>query len=324
MSLDFSYRHLYYFWVVAREGGISRAAARLGMAVQTVSAQVRELERELGHALLRPAGRGVALTEAGEAAMHQADLIFQLGEQLPERVRGAATQPVRRLQVGVGGGVPKLVTWRLLQPVLDEPDLRLKVVEQPVDDLLADLALHRLDLALVDRAPAPHPGLRLRTWLLGVSPVAWYAPPALLEAAQADFPRSLARVPVLLPLPPATMRQQLDPWFEREGVRPRIAGEFEDSALLKTFGARGLGVFPAAEWVEEDLLARYGVCRIGGCAGVDEPFHAVCAERSLPHPLVARLMASGPVEAGPVLSAPCRAGSARRRASPRASVRPPR
>ena len=294
MSLDFSYRHLYYFWVVAREGGISRAAARLGMAVQTVSAQVHELERELGHALLRPAGRGVALTEAGEEAMRQADLIFQLGEQLPERVRGAATTPVRRLQVGVGDGLPKMVVWRLLQPVLDEPDLRLKVVEQPVDDLLADLALHRLDLVLVDRAPAPHPGLRLRTRLLGVSPVAWYAATALLAAAQDDFPRSLARVPVLLPLPPATMRVQIDPWFERAGVRPRIVGEFEDSALLKTFGARGMGVFPAAEWVEDELLARYGVCRVGDCAGVDEPFHAICAERSVPHPLVARLVPPRP------------------------------
>ena len=124
--------------------------------------------------------------------------------------------------------------------------------------------------------------------------MAWYAAPALLVAAQDDFPRSLARVPVLLPLPPATMRVQIDPWFERAGVRPRIVGEFEDSALLKTFGARGMGVFPAAEWVEDELLARYGVCRVGDCAGVDEPFHAICAERSVPHPLVARLVPPRP------------------------------
>ena len=82
MSTTFNYKHLYYFWVVAKEGGISRAAEKLDMAVQTVSAQVRELEKSLGYALLKPAGRGLVLTEAGIAAMKQADLIFQLGESL--------------------------------------------------------------------------------------------------------------------------------------------------------------------------------------------------------------------------------------------------
>ena len=144
----FNYRHLYYFWVVAKEGGIARAAERLGMAIQTVSAQVRELERALGHVLLKPAGRGLALTEAGIAAMQQADLIFQLGEELPALVRDAASVPALRLNAGISDGLPKLVVRRLLQPVMLEPNLRLHCSEGRFDDLLAALALHRLDVVL--------------------------------------------------------------------------------------------------------------------------------------------------------------------------------
>jgi LysR family transcriptional activator of nhaA len=290
MSLDYNYRHLYYFWVVAQEGGMSRGAQRLGVAVQTVSAQVRELERALGHALLQPSGRGLTLTEAGWAAMREADRIFALGQALPERVREAA-QALRtqRLAVGASGGLPKLLVWRLLQPVLAEPRLRLHIREHPIDDLLADLALHRLDLVLTDRPPPTHPGLRLHSQRLGAFPVAWYAAPAW-RAARDGFPQSLGQVPVLLPTLPSAMRLGLDLWFEREGVRPRVAGEFDDSALLKTFGSSGLGVFPATESMHADLVGRYGVERLGTCHGVEEPVYVVAVDRPVPHPLVERLL----------------------------------
>jgi LysR family transcriptional activator of nhaA len=292
MSLTFSYRHLYYFWVVAKEGGMARAAARLDMAVQTVSAQVRELERALGQALLAPAGRGLALTEAGRAALRQADQIFQLGEQLPALVRDAVATPVVRLAAGIADGLPKLVVHRLMQPALDEPRLRLSCREADFDELLADLALHRLDIVLADRPAAPNPSLRLYGHRLGGSPVAWYAPPSLQAAARRGFPESLAKVPVLLPMPQAAVRPRLDQWFERHGVRPRVVGEFGDSALLKTFGAGGMGVFPAAELVEEDLRERYGVRRIGRCEGVEEHYHAIGSEKKVVHPLVQRLLAA--------------------------------
>ena len=199
MSLGFNYRHLYYFWVVAKEGGISRAAARLDMAVQTVSTQVRELERALGHALLKPAGRGLVLTEAGMAAMRQADQIFQLGEQLPELLREAVSTPGLRLAVGISDGLPKLVVRRLLQPVLPEPNLRLLCHEDEFDGLLADLALHRLDVVLADRAAPAHPNLKVYSHALGSSALSWYAPAPLLAQARRGFPQSLAKVPVLLP-----------------------------------------------------------------------------------------------------------------------------
>jgi LysR family transcriptional activator of nhaA len=290
MNAPYSYRHLYYFWVVAREGGMSRAAARLGMAVQTVSTQVRELERSLGHALLKPAGRGLALTEAGVAAVRQADLIFQLGEQLPAAVRDAASSPTVRLAVGISDGLPKLVVRRLLQPVMHEPNLRLLCHEDEFEGLLGDLALHRLDLVLADRPAPPNPNLKLYSNSLGTSPVAWYAAANHHADARRGFPQSLERVPVLLPTSHATVRAALDHWFERNAIRPRIVGEFEDSALLKTFGAGGMGVFPIAEMVGSTVKAAYNVKRVGHCEGVEERFFAIGTERKVVHPLVRRLL----------------------------------
>ncbi|SDP86944.1 LysR family transcriptional regulator, transcriptional activator of nhaA [Rhodoferax sp. OV413] len=290
MDTSFSYRHLHYFWVVAREGGMARAADRLGMAVQTVSTQVRELERSLGVTLLKPVGRGLVLTEAGVAAMRQADLIFQLGEELPAMVHDAVSAPSVRLAVGISEGLPKLVVRRLLQPVMQEPHLRLLCHEDEFDDLLGDLALHRLDVVLADRPAAANPNLKVYSHALGTSPMAWYAPPGLAEAAQQDFPRSLAKVPVLLPTTHAAVRPRLDHWFERLGIKPHTVGEFEDSALLVTFGSSGMGVFAAAEWVHDELTTRFGVQRIGACEGVEERFYAIGTEKKVQHPLVQRLL----------------------------------
>lgn len=290
MSTDFNYRHLYYFWVVAKEGGMARAAARLGMAVQTVSTQVRELERSLGYALLKPAGRGLALTDAGAEAMRQAEQIFQLGEQLAGAVRDAVGTPTVRLAVGISEGLPKLAVRRLMQPVMLEPNLRLLCHEDEFDDLLGDLALHRLDVVLADRAAPPNPNLKVYSHALGSSPLAWYAPAALATAARRNFPKSLATVPVLLPTMHAAARPRLDQWFERQGIKPRIVGEFEDSALLETFGAAGMGVFPAVELMHDELTSRYGVKRIGACEGVAEHFYAIAAHKKLLHPLVQKLL----------------------------------
>jgi LysR family transcriptional activator of nhaA len=290
MNIPFSYRHLYYFWVVAKEGGMARAADRLDMAVQTVSTQVRELERSLGYALLKPAGRGLVLTDAGVAALRQADLIFQLGEQLPALVRDANSTPTVRLAVGISDGLSKLVVRSLLQPVVQEPNLRLLCHQKAFDDLLGDLALHRLDVVLADRPAPPNPSLKLYSHPVGSSAVAWYASPSLLEAARPGFPDSLATVPVLLPTSHTAVRDRLDMWFEKLGVRPKIVGEFEDSALLKTFGASGMGVFPAAAMVDDELTSHYAVHQLGPCEGVLEQFFAIGTEKKVQHPLVQRLL----------------------------------
>ena len=293
MSLAFNYRHLYYSWVVAKEGGMSRAATRLDMAIQTVSAQVRELERDLGCQLLKPAGRGLALTEAGVVALQQAEHIFQLGEALPELVRGAAQVQAVRLTVGIADGLPKLVVQRLLQPVLATPGLRLVCHEGEMADLLADLALHRMDVVLSDH-PAPfNPHLKVHNHPLGASAMGWYAAPYWWEQARDGFPASLNRVPVLLPTTHSTVRRPLDQWLIQHRLRPRVVGEFEDSALLETFGGSGLGVFPAALSVQDDLLQRHQARLLGPCEGVEDHYYAISTERRVKHPVVQQLLARG-------------------------------
>jgi LysR family transcriptional activator of nhaA len=290
MAASFNYRHLYYFWVVAKEGGMARAAARLDMAVQTVSAQVRALEQSLGHALFKPAGRGIALTEAGTVALAHAEQIFQLGEQLPAAVREAATGQGLRLAVGISDGLPKLVVRHLLQPALEDRRVRLLCHEDEFDRLLGDLALHRLDVVLSDRAAPPNPNLRLYSHALGEAPLAWFAPVAMARKTKQPFPASLGEMPVLLPTGHSAVRQRLDQWFERQGLRPQVAGEFEDSALLAAFGRSGMGAFPASRWSHEELARDPGLRLLGESPDLLEHFFLISAERRIQHPLVQRLL----------------------------------
>lgn len=290
MAAPFNYRHLYYFWVVAKEGGMARGADRMGVAVQTVSAQVRALEQDLGHALFKPAGRGVTLTEAGVVAFAHAEQIFQLGEQLPAAVREAATGHGLRLAVGISDALPKLVVRQLLQPAVDDARVRLLCHEDEFERLLGDLALHRLDAVLSDRGAPPNPNLRLYSHELGATPVEWFAPVALLPKRGRRFPEMLGELPLLLPTGHSALRPRLDQWFERQGMRPRIAGEFEDSALLAAFGRSGMGAFPASRWSREELLKDAGLRLIGSTPELQEHFYLISAERRIQHPLVQALL----------------------------------
>lgn len=287
-----NYRHLYYFWVVAKEGGFARAAARLDMAIQTISTQVRELEQVLGHQLLKSAGRRFVLTDAGQAAFARAETIFQLGQAIPEEVRAAAGTGMVRLSVGISDGLSKLAFQALLAPVLDTPGLRLVCHDGEFEPLLADLALHRLDLVLAGQAAPHNPSLRLTSERIAVSPIEWYGPDSLVHRAQVErFPRSLEQLPVLLPTGHSALRHALERWFEAEGLRPVIAGEFEDSALMAVFAARGMGVFPLGRLGSDGLGPLRGLRLLGQSEGVTEELHAIRSRRGLQHPLVARLMA---------------------------------
>jgi LysR family transcriptional activator of nhaA len=290
MSQSFNYRHLYYFWMVAKEGGMARAAERLDMALPTISTQVRELEKSLGVSLLKAQGRNLVLTEAGVAAMHEADQIFSIGEGLPDRVREAVSGTHVRFNVGISDGIAKLVVHHMLAPVLSEPKLRLLCHEGEFEQLLAELALHKLDAVLSDRAAPPKSELRITSQLLSSSPIAWYAPRNWADAARSDYPRSFARVPLLLPTRHSAARLRIDHWLERERIKPLIAGEFEDSALLMTFGAAGMGVFPAAVSQDGDILENHKLEKIATCGEVEEEFHLIYTARKVLHPLLLRLL----------------------------------
>ena len=289
-----NFRHLYYFWIVVQEGGFSRAAERLGMAVQTVSMQVRDLEKALGHQLLKPSGRGVALTDAGQAAFARADEVFHLGQRITDEVREAASTGTVKLSVGLSDGISKLAAHALLEPVLATPQLRLVCHEGEFEELLSELALHQLDVVLAGQAAPPNPNRRLRSERIARSTIQWFGPTSLVKKAARDqFPQSLAHLPVLLPTSHSPLRAALDQWFHAIHVRPRVVGEFEDSALLAVFAARGLGVFPVSELGAKDVSLVRGLRQLGSSPDVAEEVHAIWSRRGQNHPLVRRLLAGG-------------------------------
>jgi LysR family transcriptional activator of nhaA len=290
-----NYRHLLYFWVVAKEGTITRAAERLGLTVQTISGQLALLERDFGTALFVPEGRRLALTEAGRVALGYADQIFLLGEQLRESIAGGVGDRSLRLTVGVSDALPKLVAYRLLEPALRLPEgLRLTCHEDRFDVLLADLALHKLDVVLADRAAGSGTGLRVYSHVLGESSVAVFGTPALAQRHRPNFPDSLDRAPMLLPTRHSALRGKLESWFQGHGVRPRVVAEFDDTALLKTFASHGAGLFPAPSLLIEDLHARYGVDPVGILPEVQEQFYAISKERRIKHPAVEAIRSANP------------------------------
>jgi LysR family transcriptional activator of nhaA len=287
-----NYRHLYYFWMVSKEGGFARAAERLDMAVQTISAQVHELERSLGLQLFKPLGRGVILTEAGQVALSHAEGIFQREKALVEAMQDAAMGRTIRLAVGLSDGISKLAAHAMLGPILDTPDLRLVCHEGEFAQLQADLALHNLDLVLAGQPSPDNPNLRLVSDCLVSSPVAWYGPAGLLEGDAVDtFPQSLERLPVLLPTGHSALRASLDHWFDARNLKVKVVGEFEDSALMSVFAAHGLGVFPISRLGAGDLGLTLGLALLGCCEGVNEDIYAIRSRHSRHHPLVQKLIA---------------------------------
>ena len=286
MSNSYNYRHLYYFWVVAKEGSMSKAAERLDMAIQTISAQVHELEKSLGYLLFKPAGRGIALTESGFAALEIADQIFSIGEKLPEAVRDAAKSPKIKITIGLSDGLPKLVVKQLLEPILKHKDAQLIAHEGNFEDLLADLALHRLDLILADRPAPSNKNLNVYSEELTKTSIAWFGPKQLLKKSKKDFPECLNELPILLPTQHSSVRLLIDQWLGKHGITPNIAGEFQDSALLKAFAAGGLGVFPAGKLIEKELKETYDFQLLGHCDDIYEYFYAIRSEKKIQHPLV--------------------------------------
>jgi LysR family transcriptional activator of nhaA len=265
---------------------MSKAAERLDMAIQTISAQVHELEKSLGYMLFKPAGRGITLTESGYAALEIADQVFSIGEKLPEAVRDAAKSPKTKITVGVSDGLPKLVTRQLLEPILKHQDVQLIAHEGEFDDLLADLALHRLDIVLADRPAPGNKNLNVYSEELTKSEIAWYIPKQLLKKVKGKFPECIKDLPILLPTSHSTVRPLIDQWLRKHEITPNIVGEFEDSALLKTFAASGLGIFPAGKLIQKDLKGTYDIELLGSCGDIYEYFYAIRSEKKIQHPLV--------------------------------------
>lgn len=285
-----NYHHLLYFWTVAQEGSLVGGAKKLNLTPQTISAQLRTLEDTLGEQLFDRSGRQLTMTEIGRLVYDYADDIFTLGRELTDAVKGQPTGRPLRLSIGVADVMPKLVAHRLIEPALHlEEEVQIECLEDKTERLLAQLALHELDVVLSD-APIPSTAnVRAFNHMLGECGVAIMAAPALTPRYRKGFPQSLHDAPFLLPAEGTTLRRSLTQWFDRIGVHPRVVGEFEGSALLKVFGQAGSGIFPVPSVVISEVQRQYQVRKIGEADGIIERFYAISVERKIQHPAVAAI-----------------------------------
>ena len=287
-----NYHHLLYFWTMAREGSVTRASELLGLTQPTVSTQVASLEKAFGTPLFRRTGRAVTLTEAGKVVFEYADEIFKLGQELMRVMQdGPARSRSTRVVVGVADVLPKLIVYRLLEPVyhLAEP-VTLTVVEDKSDRLLVELAMHNLDLVLTD-SQVTSSSVKVKAYhhLLGECPVSIMAAPPLAKRLREEFPKSVNGAPFLLPTENTGLRKSLDEWFAVRNIRPEIRGEFADPSLSKVFGRGGVGAFAVPAAIEKEVREQYGVQFVGRPEGITERFYAVTVERRLRHPAVLKI-----------------------------------
>ena len=296
--MDLNFRHLHYFWIVAKEGSVTRAAERLGLAVQTVSAQIASLEQSVGKSLFRPQGRRLVLTEAGQVALRYADQIFLLGEQLLEALADADLDKTLRLTVGISDSLPKLIASRLLESALTLPQpVRLICFEEQFDTLLGKLSVHKIDVMLTDRPVPPGSALRVFSHLLGEFEIGWFGLPVLADRYREGFPASLQGAPLLLPTRNNALRGRIDQWLNSHDLTPTIFGEFDDNALLNTFGQQGRGLFPAPTALAVDVREQLGAVPVGPIPQVREQIYALSNERKIQHPGIAAILNAMPPEA---------------------------
>jgi LysR family transcriptional regulator, transcriptional activator of nhaA len=289
-----NYHYLRYFWMVAREGGLRKAAERLHVSQPTISAQVKALEEQLGEKLTRRAGRGLALTDAGRRVFEYAEEIFSLGDELVRATRDpAGTRPVR-VAIGVTDSLPKLVSHALMRPLfrLEHP-VQVTVSEASAAELLVQLAAHRLDLVLADEPAPSSPNLRAFNHRLGDCGVSFLATAKLAAALRGRFPRPLHGAPMLLPTHGTALRRSLDHWLRSESLEPRVVAEYDDGALMKIAAADGLGVLPIPAVAEREAVERFDLVRAGHTEACRQEFFAISAERRLTDPAVVAITEGG-------------------------------
>ena len=282
-----NYSHLHYFWVVAREGSIARASESLHLTPQTISGQLKLLDEAVGQPLFNRVGRRLVLSDMGRVVFQYADEIFSVGAELAGVVRGNQMSGPTTLSVGIVSSMPKLIAERIIAPaMMAEQPIRVRCHEASLEPLLSELAVHKLDLVLSDQPVPDGLGLKAYNHRLGESGMSFFALRSQARRFRAKFPETLQDAPMLLPSPNSALRRRLDDWFEKLDVSPRIAGEFDDSALLKAFGEAGAGIFAGPTVIEDHICRMYRTAVIGRTDDISERFYAISPERRLKHPSV--------------------------------------
>jgi LysR family transcriptional activator of nhaA len=282
-----NYKHLYYFWTVAKTGSIARASEQLHLTPQTISGQLSLFEDVIGETLFDRTGRRFTLTDAGRTVMGYAEEIFSLGKELEEVLRSNPAGRPLQFRAGVSDAVPKALAYKLIEPALRATEnSRIVCREGKVAGLMAELAIHQLDIVIADSPMPPRLDVKAFNHLLGECGLTFFATPELASKFSGEFPKRLDGAPLLLPGDDVAVRSKLIRWLEQKRIRPRIAGEFDDSALMAAFGQAGAGIFSAPSAIAELIREQYGVVVVGGTDEVTESFYAISVERRLSHPAV--------------------------------------
>ena len=286
-----NYSHLQYFWAVAHEGSVVKAAERLHVTPQTISGQLRLLEDAIGQPLFNRVGRRLVLSEMGHVVLEYADEIFSIGAELGQVVREQTSVGPSKLNVGIVNSIPKLIAERIVAPALTKEDaIRIRCQEASLEQLLGELSIHKLDIVLSDQ-PMPK-GLSLRAFdhPLGDSGLTFFSQRRTARRYKKNFPRSLDGAPMLLPSPHSALRRQLNEWFDRNSIVPQIVAEIDDSALLKAFGEAGYGLFAGPSVIEDEICKMYSMSVVGQTDEITEQFFAISPERRIKHPVVVRII----------------------------------
>lgn len=284
-----NYHHLRYFWTVAKEGGLQKAADKLHVSPPSISAQIRELETALDAKLFRRIGRNNVLTDTGQIVLRYAEEIFMLGRDLSSVLKQQPTARTFRLNVGIADSFPKLISYEILKPAFKMPTVQIICREGKIEDLLAQLAAHRLDIVLADEPASSGVKFRAFNHLLGESEITLCATSDLAKKLRRNFPKSLHNAPALLPTDNSPLRRELENWFRQYQIMPRVVAEFEDPALMKVIAAQGQGFAPIPTVVLRDANECYQLLPIGVAERCKEQFYAITAERKITHPVVSLL-----------------------------------
>ncbi len=285
-----NYNHLLYFWTVAREGSIARASEQLNITPQTISGQLKLLEAHVGDPLFHRVGRGLELSDTGQLVKNYADEIFSLGAELAQQVKEQRPNSPRSVTIGIVDSIPKLIAYRILEPLLTmETPVKPICLEGSLDTLLGELALHKIDVVLSDRVLPSGLGIKAFNHSLGKSEVGLFVQKKRARKLKNNFPHSLDNSAFLLPVADTTLRRNLTEWFANIDVKPNVVAEFDDVALLKMFGAAGKGVFPAPAAIRAEIENMYNAQLIGVADGVTETFYAITPERKLKNQAIIRI-----------------------------------
>lgn len=285
-----NFKHLHYFWAVAHEGSIARASEKLNITPQTISGQLSLLEERFGQDLFVKQGRNLAITETGRLVLRYADEIFNLGNELTDVLRGAPAVGPAEFIVSASSALPKTIVYKIIEPALHlSHDISLNCKEGPVESILADLAVHEVDMVLTDTPLTSAFSIKAYNHFLGESGLSFFASRRLAQTYAKNFPKCLHAAPMLLPTRQNAIRQQFDRWLDDNNIRPVVKGQFDDSALMKSFGQTGLGIFFMPTIIEQEVCSTFDVQVIGKIPTIKQRFYAISAERKIKHPAVAAI-----------------------------------